>query len=57
MMARIPQGYVETAAGQLHYRSAGDRTAPSLLLLHQTASSSAMDEALQKPHSTIRCQP
>jgi pimeloyl-ACP methyl ester carboxylesterase len=42
----IKKGYIETATGQVHYRSAGARTAPPLLLLHQTASSSAMYEPL-----------
>jgi pimeloyl-ACP methyl ester carboxylesterase len=44
----VKKGYIETAAGQVHYRSAGSSGAPSLLLLHQTASSSAMYEALME---------
>ena len=42
------KAYVSTAAGQLHYRVAGTRRPSSrpLVLLHQTASSSAMFEPL-----------
>jgi pimeloyl-ACP methyl ester carboxylesterase len=45
-MATIRKGYVDTPEGQVHYRRAGRENAPRLLLLHQTASSSAMYEAL-----------
>lgn len=40
----IVKGYVSTADGQIHYRMAGRREPgrPALVLLHQTASSSAM---------------
>ena len=40
------KGYIETSQGLIHYRAAGGVGRPSLLLLHQTASSSAMYEAL-----------
>lgn len=43
---RIEKGYVTTHSGQIHYRRAGDANAPALVLLHQTASSSAMYDAL-----------
>ena len=51
MSVRIRRGYVETSEGQVHYREAGERRlgqAPGrpLVLLHQTASSSAMYEGL-----------
>jgi len=39
-------GYADTPLGQVHYRSAGARDGTPLLLLHQTASSSAMFEPL-----------
>lgn len=39
-------GYADTPLGQVHYRSAGARDRTPLLLLHQTASSSAMFEPL-----------
>jgi pimeloyl-ACP methyl ester carboxylesterase len=45
---RIRKGYLETSAGQAHYRSAGASGAPPLLLLHQTASASEMYEALME---------
>lgn len=38
--------YVDTAFGQIHYRTAGLASATPLVLLHQTASSSAMFEPL-----------
>ena len=47
-MTSIKKGYLETTAGQVHYRCAGERGAPSVLLLHQTASSSAMYEPLME---------
>jgi pimeloyl-ACP methyl ester carboxylesterase len=47
-MTCIKKGYLETTHGQVHYRAAGERGAPSLLLLHQTASSSAMYEELME---------
>lgn len=42
----IRRGYVDTPFGQIHYRTAGARGAPPLVLFHQTASSSAMFEPL-----------
>lgn len=41
-------GYADTPLGQVHYRSAGARDGTPLLLLHQTASSSAMFEPLME---------
>lgn len=44
-MSAVRRGYVDTDRGQVHYRcQAGD--GPPLVLLHQTASSSAMWEAV-----------
>ena len=40
----IRRGYVDTRIGQIHYRGAGTDPGPPLILLHQTASSSAMYE-------------
>lgn len=40
--------YVDLPHGQVHLRSAGDDAAPALVLLHQTASSSAMFESLMR---------
>jgi len=44
----VSKGYVSTAFGQVHYRAAGTRRPDQipLVLLHQTASSSAMYERL-----------
>ena len=42
----IKKGYLETNYGLIHYRSAGNIVNPHILLLHQTASSSAMFEAI-----------
>jgi len=42
----IKKGYIETTVGSIHFRSAGDAAKPHLLLLHQTASSSAMYERM-----------
>jgi pimeloyl-ACP methyl ester carboxylesterase len=47
-MTKSKKGYVETTHGQVHYRCTGERGAPNLLLLHQTASSSAMYEPLME---------
>jgi pimeloyl-ACP methyl ester carboxylesterase len=46
--AQIKRGYLPIRSGQVHYRCAGERRArePPLVLLHQTASSSVMYEAL-----------
>jgi len=38
----VRRDYLDLASGQLHYRTAGDRASPPLLLLHQSPSSSAM---------------
>jgi pimeloyl-ACP methyl ester carboxylesterase len=45
-IGEIKKKYVETKFGLIHYRTAGDKTNPHLLLLHQTASSSEMYEAI-----------
>lgn len=42
----IKKGYIETNYGLIHYRAAGNIENPHVLLLHQTASSSAMYEAI-----------
>ena len=44
MSASLPvrRAYADVAGIQVHYRSAGERTRPALLLLHQSPSSSAM---------------
>jgi haloalkane dehalogenase len=42
----IKKGYIETNFGLIHYRTAGIETNPHVLLLHQTASSSVMYEAI-----------
>ncbi|MCB0032983.1 MAG: alpha/beta hydrolase [Anaerolineales bacterium] len=46
-MSFIRKGYIDTAWGQIHYRTAGDQAAAvPLVLLHQTPSSSVMYERL-----------
>lgn len=46
-MLKITKGYVDTAMGQVHYRMAGEGIAGlPIVMLHQTASSSLMFEAL-----------
>ncbi len=50
-MTAVRKGYVDTPDGQVHYRVAGarrDTGGTPLVLLHQTASSSAMYEALME---------
>jgi haloalkane dehalogenase len=48
-MARITKGYVDTPRGQVHYRTAGERgDRLPIVMLHQTASSSVMFEALME---------
>ena len=47
-MTIIRKGYIDTSLGLIHYRAAGELDRPPLLLLHQTASSSAMYEALMR---------
>lgn len=42
----IKRGYVPAGRAQIHYRRAGQPTAPLLVLLHQTPSTSAMYEPL-----------
>ena len=42
----IKKGYIETSYGLIHYRAAGNAKNPSVLLLHQTASSSVMYEKI-----------
>jgi pimeloyl-ACP methyl ester carboxylesterase len=44
----IRRGYIDAAAGQVHYREAGRRGSPALLLLHQSPSSSAMYKVLMR---------
>ena len=46
MNTAIRKGYVDAGRLQLHYRRAGDRKHPLLVLLHQTPSTSAMYEPL-----------
>ncbi len=43
---RIKKGYLETTYGLIHYRTCGNSNNPHVLLLHQTASSSVMYEAI-----------
>ena len=42
----IRKGDIDCSFGQIHYRTAGNESMPHLLLLHQTASSSAMYERI-----------
>lgn len=44
--AQMRKGYIETSFGLIHYRSVGNYNNPHVLLLHQTASSSAMYEKI-----------
>ncbi len=44
--SKVRRGYVDVADRQCHYRSAGEPALPTLLLLHQSPSSSAMYETL-----------
>lgn len=44
----IRRGYVDTRIGQIHHRSAGTDPGTPLVLLHQTASSSAMYERVMR---------
>lgn len=44
----IRRGYVDTKIGQIHYRSAGTDPGTPLVLLHRTASSSAMYEQVMR---------
>jgi haloalkane dehalogenase len=44
----VRRGYVDVAAGQLHYRCAGNSAKPTIVLLHQSPSSSAMYEPLME---------
>jgi pimeloyl-ACP methyl ester carboxylesterase len=44
----ITKGYIQTSYGLIHYRCAGRDDKPHVLLLHQTASSSVMYEALMR---------
>jgi haloalkane dehalogenase len=46
--AAVRRAYVDVAHGQLHYRQAGERDKPTLLLLHQSPSSSAMYVAMME---------
>ena len=43
---KLQRAYADVDGRQCHYRSAGDRSLPPLLLLHQSPSSSAMYEPL-----------
>lgn len=45
-MSEIRYGYADCSEGQIHYRQAGDPQNPPLCFFHQTASSSAMFEAV-----------
>lgn len=44
----IAKGYIQTSYGLIHYRCAGREEKPHVLLLHQTASSSVMYEAVMQ---------
>ncbi|WP_320837199.1 alpha/beta hydrolase [Zhongshania sp.] len=44
--ATVQRGYVSLKTGQLHYRVAGEKGAPVLLLVHQAPSSSVMYETM-----------
>lgn len=44
----IRRGYVQVGRTQIHYRRAGEKGAPPLVLLHQTPSHSAMFEPLMR---------
>ncbi len=44
----IKKGYIDTDTGQIHYRISARSSGPPLALLHQTASSSQMYEALMQ---------
>ena len=46
--AGIGRNYVTLETGCLHYREAGDRALPTVLLLHQSPSSSVMYEPLMR---------
>lgn len=48
MSAAIRRRYVQVGRAQVHYRRAGDRKSPLLVLLHQTPSTSAMYEPLMQ---------
>lgn len=48
-MLQITKGYVDTSLGQIHYRTCGDDLGGTpIVMLHQTASSSEMFEALMQ---------
>ena len=50
------KGYLDLAAGQLHYREAGDPSKVAIVFLHQTPSSSVMFESLMaRLHTTFYC--
>ena len=46
MSVKVPRGYAAVSFGQVHYRHAGSRRRPVLVLLHQTPSTSEMYEDL-----------
>jgi pimeloyl-ACP methyl ester carboxylesterase len=48
VLMMVRRGYASVSFGQVHYRHAGRRGAPVLLLLHQAPSTSAMYEALMR---------
>lgn len=52
----IEHGYARCRDGQIHYRRAGSRGGPPLVLFHQTASSGAMWEAvIARLAATVDC--
>ena len=48
MTAPIRRGFVDIAAGQIHYRMAGDAAAPRIALIHQSPGSSKQLEGLMR---------
>jgi len=51
----MKKAYAQLPGGQLHYRTAGDAGLPTWLLLHRTAASSIMYEALMAELEGYRC--
>lgn len=55
-MTLVRRAYAETAYGQVHYREAGRRETPPLLMLHQAPSHSEMyQELMQRMAEDYRC--
>ena len=51
----IQRGYVDVPGGQVHFRSSGDSADVPIVMLHQTASSSVMFEAVMDRLEPRRC--